>query len=57
MGTWGISKIELISILTECLDNAEGDFNNKTLLEALEFMKFYCPTSDSTKKQESLYTL
>ena len=55
MGTWGVSKVELASKLTECLDDIEGDFDNKTLLGVLEFMKFYSPTSDSTQKQDKLW--
>ena len=49
MGDWVVSKIELASKLTECLDDIEGDFDTKTLIDALEFMKFYSPTSDSSK--------
>lgn len=55
MGTWGVSKKELVDNLTDCLDNIEGDFDTKTLLEALEFMKFYCPTSDSASSLEKLW--
>ena len=52
MGTWGVSKEELINRLIECLDDTEGDFDTQTLLDALEFMKNYCPTSDSKKWEE-----
>jgi len=52
MGTWGVSKKELVSRLVECLDNTEGDFDTETLLEALEFLKDYCPTSDSKEFEE-----
>lgn len=55
MGTWGVSKEEIVSALTEGLDDLEGDFDNKTLLDSLEFMKSYSPTSDSTKKQEKIW--
>lgn len=55
MGTWGVSANELVARLTECLDETEGDFDKKTLGEALEFMKGYCPTSDSTTKEEKVW--
>jgi len=52
MGTYGVSAQELVGELTECLDNIEGDFTTQELSEALDFLKGYCPTIDSTKKQE-----
>lgn len=55
MGTWGVSKVELVSKLTECLDDIEGDFYMETLLDALDFMKLYAPTSDSTEEHEKLW--
>lgn len=55
MGTWEVSKRELIETLTECLDETEGDFDTSTLLDALEFMKLYCPTSDSLKYSERVW--
>lgn len=53
MGTYGVSRSALIGELVSCLDDVEGDFDRKTLWEALEFMKSYCPTSDSTEAQEN----
>lgn len=47
MGTWGVSKEELIGKLVDCLDDIEGDFDTNTLKEALEFMCWYGFTSDS----------
>lgn len=55
MGTWGVSKQELVQRLTECLDDIEGDFDSLTLSEALVFMNGYCPTSDSSKRAENLW--
>ncbi len=55
MGTWGVSTNELVEKLTDCLDNVEGDFSKKELNEALKFMGGYCPTSDSTKKEEKVW--
>lgn len=52
MGTWGVSKKELIGRLVDCLDETEGDFDTKTLLETANFLRFYCPTSTSLKKNE-----
>lgn len=55
MGTWGVSKKELIERLTDLLDEIEGDFDTKNLIDALEFMKFYAPTSDSDKVFERIW--
>lgn len=52
MGTYGVSENELIEKLSDCLDNIEGDFNKLDLFNALEFMKRYAPTSDTTKVAE-----
>lgn len=55
MGIYIVSKEELIEKLTDCLDNVEGDFNSENLLEALEFMKYYAPTSDTSKAFEKMW--
>jgi len=55
MGTWGVSSIELVQRLTDFLDELEGDFDKKNLREALKFMEGYCPTSDSTTKEEKVW--
>ncbi len=55
MGTYGVSVNELIEELTECLDNIEGDFSSKDLMEALDFMRWYAPTSDSSKNLEKIW--
>ncbi|MGV8150022.1 MAG: hypothetical protein ACLKAN_13575 [Alkaliphilus sp.] len=55
MGTWGVSSNELVEKLTDCLDKREGDFDKKTLRDALKFMEGYCPTSDSTTKEEKVW--
>lgn len=55
MGIWGVSKQELVEQLTDCLDNIEGDFNINTLVESLEFLKWYCPTLDSPKSSERIW--
>lgn len=52
MGTYNLDKIELVTELMECLDDIEGDFNTETLLESLEFMKYYGHCSDSLKATE-----
>jgi len=49
MGSYNYSKEMLIEELTEFLNDIEGDFNSKDLIEVLEFMKDYAPTSDSSQ--------
>lgn len=48
MGTYNYSKKMLIEELTSFLDLVDGDFTTKDLVDALEFMKSYAPTSDSS---------
>jgi hypothetical protein len=48
MGTYNYSEQMLIEELKEFLDNLEGDFDKKDLKNALEFMKDYAPTIDSS---------
>ena len=55
MCTWGVSTVELVNKITECLDDIEGDFDKETLEEALNFMRGYCPTSNSTEKEEKFW--
>ena len=55
MGTWGVSVNELVEKLTDCLDNMEGDFDRKTLREALNFMSGYGPTTDSTGDEDGTW--
>ncbi len=52
MGTYGYSENMLIEELTEFLDNIEGDFDGADLARALEFMKNYAPTLDSSNAFE-----
>ena len=47
MGTYNYSENMLIEKLVLFLDKLEGDFDGVDLSNALEFMKHYCPTSDS----------
>ena len=55
MGTWGVSTTELIQRLTDFLDEVEGDFDRKTLREALKFMEGYGPTTDSTGDEDGVW--
>ena len=52
MGTYNYSKNMLIEELKDFLDEIEGDFDAVDLVDALEFMKNYSPTSDSSKAFE-----
>jgi len=53
MGTYNYSEEMLIEELKDFLDNLEGDFNKKDLKNALNFMKDYAPTSDSSSFYEN----
>jgi len=53
MGTYNYSEEMLIEELKEFLDELEGDFNKKDLKNALEFMKDYAPTIDSSSSYEN----
>jgi hypothetical protein len=55
MGTYNYDENMLIEELANFLDDLQGDFNSKDLKKALEFMKIYAPTSDSTKIQEKIF--
>jgi len=44
---------QFIKEVKEFLDELEGDFNKKDLQEALEFMKNYAPTLDSSSFYEN----
>jgi hypothetical protein len=55
MGTYNYDEKMLIEELTEFLDNIEGDFNGTDLANALEFMKCYAPTLDSSKAFEKMW--
>ena len=48
MGTYNHSEKMLIELLSDFLDDIEGDFNKEDLKNALEFMKNYAPTIDSS---------
>ncbi len=48
MGTYNYSEDMLIEELKDFLNEIEGDFNGVDLVNALEFMKNYAPTSDSS---------
>lgn len=49
MGTYGITTREIASALDQALDNLEGDFTEKQLLDALRRMKLYPFVSDKKK--------
>jgi len=53
MGTYNYSENMLIEELKEFLDDLEGDFNKEDLQNALEFLKNYAPTSDSSSFYEN----
>ena len=53
MGTYNYTEDMLIEELTDFLDNLEGDFTKSALKKALEFMKDYAPTSDSSSMYEN----
>jgi len=53
MGTYNYSEEMLIEELIEFLDGLEGDFDKKDLKNALNFMKDYAPTSDSSSFYEN----
>ena len=53
MGTYNYDADMLIEELKDFLDNLAGDFNRRDLKEALEFMKDYAPTSDSSASYEN----
>ena len=55
MGTYNYSKEMIIKELTYSLDEIEGDFITKDLIDALEFLKEYSPTSDSSQKMSRLW--
>jgi len=58
MGTYMISSKEIREVLDEALDNLEGDFTNKQLLEVLEIMKLYpfvCDKNKSVPKYTKAY--
>ena len=55
MGTYGVSTKELIERLVDCLDNTEGDFDSESLMDALDFLRFYAPTSDTSKQFEKMW--
>ena len=46
MGTYNVSTWEIAQALDKALDNIEGDFTRKQLLDALERMKLYPFVSD-----------
>ena len=49
MGTYQVDTKEITSVLDEALDNIEGDFTERQLLDALERMKLYPFVSDKKK--------
>jgi hypothetical protein len=53
MGTYNYSEGMLIEELKDFLDELEGDFNKENLKNALEFMKNYAPTTDSSSFYEN----
>lgn len=53
MGSYNYDEDMLIEELTDFLDNLEGDFTKSGLKKALEFMKDYAPTSDSSSFYEN----
>ena len=55
MGAYMVSSKEIIERLTDCLDNIEGDFSSYELVEALDFMMYYAPTSDNSKHFEKIW--
>lgn len=57
MGTYNYDEDMLIEELTNFLDDLQGDFNSKDLIRALEFMKTYAPTINSTKTHEKVWNM
>lgn len=53
MGTYNYSENMLIEELKDFLDEVKGDFTKEDLKKALEFMKNYSPTSDSSSFYEN----
>jgi len=53
MCSYNYSENMLIEELKSFLDDLEGDFNKKDLKNALEFLKDYAPTSDSSSFYEN----
>ncbi len=52
MGTYGVSPKELEGILTDALDNVEGDFDRVTLLTALGRCMTYKPVLYENRKKD-----
>jgi len=52
MGTYNYTENMLVEELDDFLDSIEGDFSSKDLINALEFMKNYAPTIDSSVTKE-----
>ena len=50
MGTYMLGTKEIIDELDDVLDNMEGDFTNKQLLDVLEVLKLYPFVCDVHKK-------
>jgi len=55
MGTYNYTENMLVEELDDFLDNIEGDFSSKDLINALEFMKNYAPTIDSSVTKEKIW--
>jgi len=55
MGTYGVSIHEMVSSLSEVLDDIEGDFDRATLVASLEILKGYHPVMDETMPKD--YTM
>lgn len=53
MGTYNYDELMLIEEIKDFLDDLEGDFNKKDLQNALEFLKNYAPTIDSSSFYEN----
>ena len=49
MGTYMLGTKEIIDELDDVLDNMDGDFTNKQLLEVLEVLKLYPFVCDKSK--------
>jgi hypothetical protein len=52
MGSYMLSLKEIQEALSEALDNLEGDFTDKMLLEVLEVMKLYPYVCDKIKSEK-----
>lgn len=53
MGTYNYDEWMLIEEMKDFLDDLEGDFNKNDLQNALEFLKAYAPTIDSSSFYEN----